>query len=91
MSKREEERNRITEEDSQKIISFLTAILPSEYIDKFSIFKRYFIYIVWSFFKFLLSLLFLFKYIIFLQWSRIPRTFVIIQVVDELIKNHLKI
>lgn len=91
MSKREEERNKITEEDSEKINNFLIAILPNEYIDKFSIFKRYFIYIMWSFFIFLLSLFFLFKYIIFFQWSRIPRTFVIIGVVDELIKTHLKI
>ena len=86
----EEERNRIIEEKSENISHLLGHIIPREYIQSISTFKKYFIYVIMSLFLFILFIFFLFRNIIFLRWSKIPTEFKVLGIVDRLIKKHLE-
>ena len=86
----EEERNRIIEEKSENISHLLGYIIPREYIQSISTFKKYFIYVWVSLFLFILFLFFLCKNILFLRWLKIPTEFKVLGIVDRLIKKHLE-
>ena len=58
----EEERQKSIKEESERISKLLTDMLSEEYIESISIFKRYFVYFVISFFLFIVVIFFyLFK------------------------------
>ena len=86
----EEERNRIVEEKSENILHLLGYVIPKEYIQSISNFKKFFIYICVSFFLFIVFLFFLCKNILFLRWLKIPTEFKVLGIVDRLIKKHLE-
>lgn len=86
----EEERQKIIEEKSEKILHLLGLVMPKEYIQSIPTFKKYFIYILISLFIFLLFLFFLCKNILFLRWLKIPNEFKILGFVDRLLKKHLE-
>jgi hypothetical protein len=87
----EEESKRIIEEESERISKLLTDMLSEEYIESISIFKRYFVYFIISFFLFIVVIFFILRCIILFRWLRIPTQFKILRILDGFIKKHLKI
>ena len=84
----EEERQKSIKEESERISKLLTDMLSAEYIESISIFKRYFVYFVISFFLFIVVIFFILRCIILFRWLRIPTQFKILYILDGFIKKH---
>jgi|LakMenEpi03Aug12_release.lakeMendotaPanAssembly.Ray.scaffolds.fasta_scaffold3545881_1 hypothetical protein len=86
-----DDRDRVVEETKTKISDMLNMVYSKDYVQSISLFRRYYVYIIFSLLFFLILIYFFLKNILLLRWNKIGTIFYAVGQVDEVIKNHLEI